>query len=620
MPFGGEYARSIAQFFVWDRMMECGTCALWAQNMGGFPVFNDYFSSFMHPFSFIFSVIFGGFRGATFTLAASFLLMGLATWWLMILIGQSRVVQIWAPIVAMYGGQMTGRLETGSIGLPLSLASAMLVIAATVAFVQHVNMRNTVLLGISMASMLLAGQLYMQLGTLLSLPVLLSYIQQEATFKDYLLKQRNYIILAILLTLLLIAPILLTNIFEYGTTYKKNTDPLFNASQPLGFLVLNMLIDVPDFFRTDMLRKLPFPYAYSIFVGYPVLIFALVGYIAEQDIARRRYMNAFFVVCAMNFILAAAVPQKLLIGVLPQQLVDILASMRFIVLLNGLAVIFLVIASSYGLEIVVQRSKEFQIPQRIFNAEIIPIFARIIVLIVLVWHGMTLRNFALNWLRVGDVPQDTYKTAADLRKSPAGYVQLFSGIYESPLLQQSAKIYDLNPGWFWSGKVVMPPPEYFILNKSEVRDPDNTELVSEINGWRLLHSKNPDNNYASVIYEDGTIVPCQASTLGGQISVQCITDKPGILRVYEYNRGYWHVSVNDNKSEMLSDSWVKVSVTAGSNTIVFQYYPWYASVYISMLVLGIILSVVLLIWPRLADGYIRNSLFRDSNESPRSSS
>lgn len=221
MPFGGEYARSIAQFFVWDRMMECGTCALWAQNMGGFPVFNDYFSSFMHPFSFIFSVIFGGFRGATFTLAASFLLMGLATWWLMLLLGQSRVVQIWAPIVTMYGGQMTGRLETGTVGLPLSLASAMLVLAATVAFVQRVNVRNAVMLGVSMATLLLAGQLYMQLGTLLSLPVVLSYIQQEATLKEYLLRQKHYIILAILLTVLLVAPLLLTNIFEFGTTYKK---------------------------------------------------------------------------------------------------------------------------------------------------------------------------------------------------------------------------------------------------------------------------------------------------------------------------------------------------------------------------------------------------------------
>lgn len=371
-----------------------------------------------------------------------------------------------------------------------------------------------------------------------------------------------------------------------------------------------MLIDVPDFFRTDMLRKLPFPYAYSTFVGYPVIICALVGYIAERNSNRRRYMHAFLIVSAINFILAAAVPQKLLIGVLPQQVAEILASMRFIVLLNGLAVIFLVIASTYGLEIIVQRSKEFQIPQRIFNAEIIPILARVILLVVLVWHGITLRNFALNWLRVGDVPLDTYKTAADVRKSPAGYVQLFSGIYESPLLQESAKIYDLNPGWFWSGKVVMPPPQYYILNKSEVRDPENTELVSEINGWRLLQSKNPDNNYASVLTDDGMIIPCQASALGGYITVECKNEKPGILRVYEFNRGYWHVTINGTRSEMVSDSWLKVPVKMGANTIVFQYYPWYASLYIGMVIIGIMLCIVLLLWPQRAEVYLQTVLIR----------
>ena len=188
----------------------------------------------------------------------------------------------------------------------------------------------------------------------------------------------------------------------------------------------------------------------------------------------------------------------------------------------------------------------------------------------------------------------------------------------SSLLQQNSKIYDLNPGWFWSGEVVLPPAQYFILNKKEVPDPEKTELVSDINGWRLLRSTDVQAAYAAVLYEDGTREVCQAKPVGGIISVTCANKRPGILQIYEYNRGHWHVSVNGNNDTLVSNRWLQVPVPAGTNTVIFHYYPWYASLYIGMLCLGIIASLLFVVRPQLIEVWLQSmqlqGIFNHANE------
>lgn len=600
-PIGVEYSRVTAQFYVWDRMKECGMCALWAHNLGGFPVFNDYYSSFMHPLSFVLSMLYGGFRGATLTLAVSFLLIGLSMWWIMILLGQSRIVQIWAPLVAMYGGHMTGRLELGTIGLPLSLASSLFVIAATIAFVQRPSIRRSVIVGFSLAALLLAGQVYMQLGTAISIPILVWLIHNEDTLTAFVTKFHTYLLIVVGICVCLAAPFIITFLMEYGSTYKRNVDFELTASQPLGFLVLNMFIDSVDFYRMDILQKGAFPFAFSTFIGYPVLIFTLIGLYVEHDNVRRKTLIAFLVICAVNFILAAAIPQKILIQILPESLSIYLASMRLIVLLNGLAVVALIVASSYGLHAIWAFVKRIVIKQRIFNPEIMPYMTQIGLILVLVWHIGTLRTFAQNWIVVQDIPQEAFSTAADLRNLQPGYVQLFNSIYETPLLQQHTKLYDLVATWSWADQAPLPPQQYFILNKNEIADPENTKLISEYNDWRLLESTDVNNAYASVTDQDGNIIPCQAESMGGLITVHCTTDQAGVLRVYEYNRGHWHATVNNNNQIVTGTDWIQTTLPSGKSTTIFTYFPWYAILYGLLLVIGILSCIILMVRPQLLE-------------------
>ncbi|MFN5058424.1 MAG: hypothetical protein ACK5GU_00735 [Chloroflexota bacterium] len=616
IPIGLEFTRSIAQFYVWERVWECGTCALWSPNMGGFPVLNDYFSSFMHPFSAVFSSLFGGTRGAIYTLAFSFLLIGIATWWLLVSLEQSPLVQIWASVVAMYGGHMTGRLETGTIGLPLSLASVMLVFAATVAFVGFPSVRRAVMLGVSGGALLLAGQLYMQLGTVIALPILVALIHTDVSFKTFLYKNIKFLGLAVVIALCLIAPFALTFLFEYGSTYKRNYDLELLASQPIGFLILNMVIDQTDFYRVDILQKLPYTYAYATFVGYPVIIFAILGIMLERDDARRQKMLAFAILAAINFVLAAAIPQKLIMRMIPEEWAILFASMRFIVLLNGIAVICVIIVASYGLQAVHPIVKQIKYNLFVFNPAIVPFLWQGMLLLVLIWHIGTLQSFARNWVHMMDVNKDVYELSEDVAVLPHGYVNITNGIYEMPLMEKQTKIFDLNPGWYWVGTSIQPnpappPARYFVINNSEMPDPENTSLISDYNGWRLVMSNDPQTEYASVVHNDGTVTPCQANAQAGFVSISCDAQQNGVLRVYEFNRGHWIATVDGSRSPVLSNEWLGIKLSAGKHSVTLQYMPWYTSLSIILLMLGIILSTVLLVRPQLAQQVLHVSAVRD---------
>lgn len=90
---------------------------------GGRPALADPFGSFLHPMSMLFSLLFGAVAGASYTLSFAFLLLGASALWLGQMLGLHLLVRGWFALAVMIGGHVICRLELGSIGMPLSLAS-----------------------------------------------------------------------------------------------------------------------------------------------------------------------------------------------------------------------------------------------------------------------------------------------------------------------------------------------------------------------------------------------------------------------------------------------------------------------------------------------------------------
>ena len=107
MPAGRELFMAAQTHFIWDRLRECGLCAMWnGAVQGGYPAFADLHGAMLHPAVVISSLAFGALNGMKVALLLTFFSAGLAQWWIARVLGLGAIARIWTGAIAVAAGNV----------------------------------------------------------------------------------------------------------------------------------------------------------------------------------------------------------------------------------------------------------------------------------------------------------------------------------------------------------------------------------------------------------------------------------------------------------------------------------------------------------------------------------
>ena len=347
-PIGSEYFSAIQTHHVWTRAQECGFCALWNGSVrGGAPAFVDPHGSYLHPLVVVTTLGWGVQNGAKLALVGAFAMAGLAQWWLGYVMGVGRVARVWSAAMAVAGGQLAGRMELGAFGVVLATAACALVLPPLLAVALRPNGRAVVALGVSTAAAIVAGQGYMQVGFLFTLPAVLLLFLWEP--RAHLALAARYA-LAGGLALLLAAPFLLP-FLPFLPEFGKAVDPTFSVAQPFPFVPLNLVINDHAFYVSDALRKIPYPHLNVNYVGWVAVLLALGGLFTAQEQRQRRIALFLAASALLAFWAAAAGPLRAIHAVAAGSWSgDLAAGVRHPAQMAGLAVAPVLGLAAMGLD------------------------------------------------------------------------------------------------------------------------------------------------------------------------------------------------------------------------------------------------------------------------------
>ena len=570
IPFGGdfnsidEFGSAIQSHYVWERARECGWCALWnGSQRGGYPALTELHGSAFHPLVMTASLLWGVVNGAKAALVLSFWIAGLAQWLLAKELGLGWLPRLWSAGVAIAGGHLAGRMELGAFSLVLSTAMCSLALAALLRFARTSARRDAVFLGITTASALLSGQGYLQIGLAGILAAAFCFFVFGRGGVSPLWK--NYI-LAALIALLLAAP-LLVPLAHFSSNFVKDADPQFRAAQPLFYIPLNLATDNPDFYRSEALGKLPYPYLYTLYIGWIPVLLALSAlfFHFKQD----RKLILFMLVGALTaFLLASDLPYKLAAGSFPQ-----LAGIRHPPLIAGLAVPLILALSAYGLEGLftagAKAAQRFLAPS--------PLWKPALYLLLIIPLGYSLQDcfrFSQNWIGTKHLPRSLFAELETLQTDGLAWVSPPFGehVYVAPAVEMGLK---LSPGilpWNWRDREP-PPPSLLIEDGLLIRS-------GEV--------------YAGVVTAAG-VEPCAAAGTGGYLEVVCHVERAGILTVKENYWDGWRAWMDAKPIPLKSGvPWLEVEAPAGSHRFVFRYLPWDAPLGLFLFIIGCALSAYVL--------------------------
>ena len=570
VPIGIEYPRNMHSLFVWELLQQCGSCAWWANTNGGYPVFADVFGSFLHPIAFIATMQHGAIAGSATTVAWSFLLIGVAGWYYGWRFELHPVARIWLSVALMYGGHMASRLELGTVGMTLSLAAAWLCMVGLFDYFERPSLTKAVLSGVFIGTFLLSGQGYMQLALVLSIPLWLGLAWYWGWFRQPRPVLVQHVSWMLGIALLIAAPLVLNNL-TYGSYFAKYGDANLIMAQPIERVFANLILDDFELSKSDLYNPLPYPWAYSVFIGVqPVLLAVGLWGLIRQPV--HRALAAFLAVFALvQLFLASMEPLKWLIATQIRWLADHAAALRFLLLLNGLAAVAILALAALSLHALLTTPWQWPAGRR---AELWRVFGGLLVVVMLGWHLWQLQQFGRIWIHATPARnEDTNRIAQDIAAQPPGYVELEGDWMIFTLLDERIKINDLHMSW-WIDQSIPPPARYRV---AQDLSPGFTLVHEYWDGWKLTGRADPAFAYAAFIDATGTPTECQSTAIGGHIDLVCAASSSGFVHVYEHALPGWVATVNGVRVPVESqDGWIRVPVPAGPVNVSFRFAPWQA--------------------------------------------
>lgn len=584
IPGGNEFGSAIQSHHLWTKIQDCGLCVLWNGSVrGGYPAFSDIQGSMLHPLVALTTLLWGVINGVKISLIITLWSAGLAQWWLARELKLSWLPRLWSAGIAMAGGHLSGRMELGVFGVTLATAMGSLVFAGILHVNNERSNRSAVLLGIVGALAILSGQGYMQVGLIGILPAaLILIVEKERKFAPHW----KYYLLASFLGLLLAAPLLMP-LIHFSSNITKDTDPDFLSIQPLKYFVLNLVIDDAEFFRSEHLVKYPYPYLYSLFIGWVPVLLAVFGI---TQIKREKWQIFGYLITGiiLAFLIAGAVILKPLVGLWPS-----IAGIRHPPQIAGLAIPLILGLSAYGLEQLLNyRWPDLLMTYNESNKK--PnwmVSLRWIVLIPLLFSLKSTYEFSKIWLYTQHRDDEIFEILAFLKTDSMQWVAPPFGehAFIEPAVGMGLK---LSPGIMtWSWRVHEAPAPFRSLSREGTTPQGHVKQIGEIKGISIY--ENADAEYATLRTGEN-VYPCNAHGTGGIIIVECENEEKGTLTVKEYAWSGWRVRVDGQPTDLeFDETWLKVKVPAGKHEIAFNYLPWDSLLGLILFVFGIIASIFL---------------------------
>jgi len=576
---GREFGYQIEGIHFWTQLRECGQCALWNGGInGGYPALADLFSSKFHPFVSIPTLLWGTIVGAKVAIVLSFWLAGAAQWWLARTIQLGVVPRLWTGFLAVVAGHLAARLELGSPGLVVSTAASTLALAAAVDLAITGQRKSAVRLGIAAALAIVSGVGYLQLGLLVWMPALLFLLLDQGLSLRPVWKE---FVLAGAISLLLTAVVLLPAL-HFLPNYEKFIDPAFDASQPMEFIPLNLVIRDHEFMRSGLLGKFPFEYLYHLYIGWvPILLALLCLRLAPRRDSRILLFLASGPV--LTFFFASAIPMRLMVKLLPD-----LAGFRHTPLIAGMAIPGILGLAAYGLDRLLKlnwpRITLILKPDR--TEPFLALSLAWVLAIPLVWSIRSAYNLSQDFTKTIHV-ESVYRSVDALRTPDLAWISTPYGehYWVEPSIAAGLKLTNVVAVWRWKGHDL--PLASLIAKRNAV--PEDGEPVGLLQGTiPILRQVSP--SYAYVSASEG-IVPCKASGRGGDLTIECSTENPGQLVVQENSWSGWKVFVDGNPESLLPGPWLSAEAPAGKHEFRFLYRPSDVMAGLGISVVGVLLCL-----------------------------
>ena len=575
IPTGAEYARSISPFFFWEQIQSCVACGFWAPHGGGKPMLADPFGSFLHPIAMFSSLALGAVAGASFTLAAAFLMLGASALWLTQMLGLHPVVRVWFAIASMLGGHVVARLELGSVGMPLSLAALCVAFVTLYWYLRAPSAVRAVLLGVAVGSLLTAGQMYYQYFFVLSIVVLWVVLRWRA---PQLLPTLDlgHLLCAGGIAVLMVSPLVVNLVMTAGI-YAKEADTEVKYVIPIHIQLLNFLIPTPEVARTDKLNPFPFVWAYASYIGFlPVL--AAYSWYGRIRVEYRRFGRVVLGMVVLAMTLATGIFSKIAIALDNDALSSIAGGFRFVIIYNGISGIGLLLLAALAVDGFLSGPAADDVIERALRwlSGVIRADARLIAVTVIALYALIgLHRFAQPFVNVQKPFDDTARQMVrDVTPLRDGYIDMPDWLFVP------AQRIGLRAAVYASSVTLadrrFPPSQYMLTQKVPDAFP-TTEIATYPGDWKLLKNAAPDQQYAFVRSNDGTVTPCVHTAIGGEIAVRCVAPANGLVQVFAHAVPGWTVRIDNGAPQPVAAAeWLQVPVPAGEHIIAFRYAPWYA--------------------------------------------
>jgi hypothetical protein len=579
-PIGREFGFQIQPHYFILNLKQCGLCALWNGGLnGGWPALADPFGSHLHPIVAIPTLLWGTIIGAKVSVVIALWLAGIAQWWLARTLKLGFIARLWSALIVVSAGHLLGRLECPLMGIIISTAALSLTIAAAFDLAINRNPRTTILLALTGALSIISGHGYLQLGFLIFAPALIFFMFDDRFRPTFL--WREYAI-AFALSLLLVSFFVIPYL-HFLPNFEKDFDATFKASQPLGYIPLNLIITEIDYQLSTVLGKLPYPAHYDLYIGWIPIIFAITALF----LARKRDWRPIAVLCTgviLLFWAASAEPFLWLANHIPQ-----IAAFRHILLVAGLAIPLILALSAYGLDRLLKLewpNITVKFPAAITSHEFKASLSWLLIFPLVLsisttytqsqrWMGMDDATFMFDDMSVLTT-EDTQWAATPFGDHIWVEAGMSSGLKLSPV------------AFPWRLKNRYPPEPRLEMSR---HDPDgNTEKIGHVDGVTVyLH---PDRWYAAITTKE-QLIPCQAESAAGRIIVNCETSEGGKLVVRENAFPGWNVQIDGVRSTLLEDPWLAVDAPAGKHEYRFDYLPMDVFVGVILSVIGLVISIFL---------------------------
>jgi hypothetical protein len=557
---GKEFSYEIANHHFWIQLKKCGLCALWDGSInGGSPALANLWSSKLHPFIMIPTLLWGVIIGAKVSVILSFWMAGIAQWWLAKLLKLGRIARLWSSCLAVVGGHLTGRLELGSPLLVLSIAASSLALVSAIDLGLNPHRKSTLRLSIIGFLAFISGVGYSQLSLLLFAPALL-FLTVDNKFR---LRPvwREYI-LATIICLVLVGITLLPSI-HFWPNFNKFRDPEFNSAQPLEYIPLNLVIRDHGFFGTDILGKVAFEHLYLIYIGWvPVLLmFLWLRFAPRSDL---RVLLTLSVGAFLIFFGASAIPLRWLVKLIPP-----LAGFRHAPLIACLAIPTILGLAAYGSD----QLLKLRWPQLIIRPspkvedQLLTFNLKWIFILVLIFSVKPAYDLGMDFLGTEDA-QDLYESNETLISSETQWIFPPFGEYfwVEPLIANGVKLTKLATVWWWVDRD-NPEPRITLTRGGQ---PEGTSLIGSIGGASIY--LNPESHYAYVS-SGSKKLPCRANGSNGDLTITCTTTTAGKLTVLENSWDGWYAWRDGERVPLLDNQWLSVDAPPGQHDYHFRYLP-----------------------------------------------